>query len=74
MFKNRAAQVTFVKTPKEPTVSNTTTGHWHIDFPQISKIMQEQVRTVAVVAVAAAVVLKVTDTACEIAVNYAPKK
>lgn len=66
MFKNRAMQVTMVKTPKE-TVSSTTTGHWHIEPEQINEIAKDQVRNVASVTVKAVIAYKVLTTACEIA-------
>lgn len=73
MFKNRAMQVQMVKTPKNTTQTGTTESHVEIDFNKISTILKEQTKNIALVAVAAVVILKMTDTACEIAINYAPK-
>jgi hypothetical protein len=72
MFKNRAMQVTMVKTPKDETVSDTTVGRLHIEREDITKLLTEM-RNTALMGVGAVAALKVVTAACEIAVNYAPK-
>lgn len=72
MFKNRAAQVTFVKTPKASAEGTSS--------PKTPRFTETEIKTfveigkgIAVTFIFGAIALKSTDAICQIAVNIAPK-
>jgi hypothetical protein len=71
MFKNRAAQVTFVKTPKSDTETTKTTRRY--TDAEITMI-KSAAKNVGVYLLGSAVALKFTSAICTIAINAAPKK
>lgn len=72
MFKNRALQVRLVK-PEKNFPAEHAEKRLDLDLTKINTVLLDQTKNVAKLALAGAVLLKVTDAACTIAVNYAPK-
>ena len=67
MFKNRAIQMTMVKTPANDTTE--ATEEYHIDPEQISKIVQENVKYAAIAIGSVILLNRVLSTASQIAVT-----
>lgn len=70
MFKNRAAQISFVKTPKTDTTP--TPERYRLNDAEI-KLIKSTAKSLALTIVGMVVVIKVTDALCDIATNIAPK-
>lgn len=68
MFKKHSLRVALVKDPKSETVQSTSSPRFSND--EIKTV----VRNVGLFVLGSAIALKLTDAACEIAVNYAPKQ
>jgi hypothetical protein len=74
MFKRYSLEAKLVKTPKSNTPTSINVApRARVTPEQITKIVKENVKQVAVAVVVGLVALKVTDAVCEIAVNAAPK-
>lgn len=74
MFKKRALQVKVVKDPKPETKSSTVEGHWHVDPEQLTKLLQETVKTTTIAAIALYAAKVAVDTGSKIAINLTSKK
>lgn len=70
MFKNRAAQLTFVKTPKNDT--ETITERRTLNDAEI-KMIKDAAKGIALYAIVTVVTIKFADAICEIATNHALK-
>ena len=74
MLKNRALQVKLVTTPTAVTTDEMDGAFEMCSFEMFNSIAKEHVKRVAIISVASYAAIKVVNTACTIAINYAPKK
>lgn len=74
MFKNSALQVKLVKTPIVATADEMDGAFEMCSFEMFNSIAKDHAKRIAVLTVASYAAIKVVNTACTIAINYAPKK
>lgn len=72
MFKNYEFRTRVVKSKTAKTETPDESGFYH-HIEKINEIATKQVKNTAIAGVAIYTTVKVVKTACEIAVNYAPK-